>query len=161
LVTARMTEPATAERLGISGDVCRRHLAALREYRERVNSRTMVTEHPLVWVHPETGERLLYISPAFLRSIVGLTPRESQGLLEILWEHAVRPEFTVRFRWEEGSVAYWDNRSTAHLPPSDVYDTDFDRQLWRVTMMGEIPVGIDGKPSTSLEGDPIKPVVGS
>ncbi len=121
----------------------------------------MVTEHPLVCVHPETGERLLYISPAFLRSVVGLTPRESQGLLEILWEHAVRPEFTVRFRWDEGSLAFWDNRSTAHLAPRDIYDTDFDRQFWRVTMMGEVPVGVDGEPSTSLEGDPIEPVAGS
>ncbi len=136
-------------------------LEATSEYRERVIKRTMVTEHPLVCVHPETGERLLYISPAFLRSVVGLTPRESQGLLEILWEHALRPEFTVRFRWHEGSVAFWDNRSTAHLPPRDIYDTDFDRQFWRVTMMGEVPVGIDGKPSTSLEGAPIEPVAGS
>ena len=127
-------------------------------YRESVAARTLVTEHPLVRVHPETGERVLYISPGFVRSVCGLTPRESQGLLELLWEHSVLPEFTVRFRWEPGSVAFWDNRSTAHLAPRDIYDTDFDRQFWRVTLMGEVPVGVDGRPSTAIEGEPIEPV---
>jgi len=128
------------------------------EYRELMRKRTMVTEHPLVRVHPESGERVLYISPSFLKTIVGLTPRESQGLLEILWEHAVRPEFTVRFKWEAGSVAFWDNRSTAHLAPRDIFDSDFDRQFYRVTLMGDVPVGVDGKPSTALEGDPIEAI---
>lgn len=125
------------------------------DYRRKVDQRSLVTEHPLIRVHPETGERVLYVSPGFVRSIVDLSPRESQGLLELLWEHAVLPEFTVRFRWEPGSVAFWDNRSTAHLAPRDVYDTDFDRQFWRVTLMGEVPVGVDGRQSTSIEGDPI------
>lgn len=128
------------------------------EYQERVKSRELVSEHPLVRVHPETGERVLYVSPGFLRSIVGLTPRESQGLLEILWEHAVRPEFTVRFRWEPGSVAFWDNRSTAHLAPRDIYDSDFERQFWRVTLMGDVPQGVDGRNSLALDGDPIEPL---
>lgn len=127
-------------------------------YRERVEQRTLVSEHPLVRVHPETGEKVLYISPGFLRSVVGLTPRESQALLELLWEHAVLPEHTVRFRWEPGSIAFWDNRATAHLAPRDIYDTDFDRQFWRVTLNGDVPVGVDGRPSTSLEGAPIEPV---
>lgn len=125
------------------------------EYEALIRRRTLVSEHPLVRVHPETGERALYVSPSFLKSIVGLTPRESQHLLELLWEHAVRTEFTVRFKWEAGSVAFWDNRSTAHLAPTDIFDTDFDRQLYRVTLVGDVPVGVDGTPSTSLEGDPI------
>lgn len=124
-------------------------------YRQKVESRSLVSEHPLVRVHPETGERVLYISPGFLKSIVGLSPRESQGLMELLWEHSVRTDFTVRLRWEPGTVAMWDNRSTAHLAPRDVYATDFDRQFWRVTLMGEIPVGPDGRPSTPIEGEPI------
>ena len=128
------------------------------EYRSRVGANTLVSEHPLVRVHPETGEKVLYSSPGFLKSIVGLTPRESQGLLELLWEHSVLPEHTVRFRWEPGSVAFWDNRSTAHLAPRDIYDTDFDRQFWRVTLCGEVPVGPDGRESTPIEGDPIRPV---
>lgn len=127
------------------------------DYEQQVAEQALITEHPLVRVHPETSEPVLYISPGFLKSIVGLSPRESQGLLELLWEHAVRPEFTVRFRWEAGSVAFWDNRSTAHLAPRDIYDTDFDRQFWRVTLMGEVPVGPDGQSSTALGGQPISP----
>jgi taurine dioxygenase len=125
------------------------------EYDELLRRKTLVSEHPLVRVHPETGERVLYVSPSFLKTIVGLTPRESQHLLELLWEHAVRPEFTVRFKWEPGSMAFWDNRSTAHLAPSDIFDVDFDRQFYRVTLIGDIPVGVDGSPSTAIQGDPI------
>ena len=128
------------------------------EYRDKVGETALVSEHPLVRVHPETGERVLYISPGFLKSIVGLEPRESQLLLELLWEHSIRPEFTVRFRWEPGSLAFWDNRSTAHLAPKDIFDTDFDRQFWRVTLMGEVPVGVDGVASAPLEGGPITAV---
>jgi alpha-ketoglutarate-dependent sulfate ester dioxygenase len=125
------------------------------EYDELLRRKTLVSEHPLVRVHPETGERVLYVSPSFLKTIVGLTPRESQHLLELLWEHAVRSEFTVRFKWEPGSIAFWDNRSTAHLAPSDIFDVDFDRQFYRVTLVGDIPVGVDGSPSTAIQGDPI------
>ncbi len=128
------------------------------EYRELMRKRTLVSEHPIVRVHPETGERTLFISPSFLKSIAGLSPRESQVLLEFLWEHSVRPEFTVRFRWEPGSVAFWDNRSTAHLAPRDIFDSDFDRQFYRVTLVGDVPIGVDGKPSTALEGVPIEAV---
>jgi taurine dioxygenase len=128
------------------------------EYRELMRKRTLVSEHPIVRVHPETGERALYVSPSFLKSIVGVSPRESQVLLEFLWEHCVRSEFTVRFRWEPGSVAFWDNRSTAHLAPRDIFDSDFDRQFYRVTLVGDVPIGVDGKPSTALEGVPIEAV---
>ncbi len=89
------------------------------------------------------------------RGVVGLTPRESQSLLEPLWEHAVRTEYTVRFKWEPGSVAFWDNRATAHLASSDIYETDFDRQFYRVTLVGDVPVGADGRPSTLMSGAPI------
>ena len=125
------------------------------EYDELVHQNTLVSEHPLIRVHPETGERVLYVSPSFLKSIVGLTPRESQQLLELLWEHAVRPEFAVRFKWEPGSIAFWDNRATAHLAPRDIFDVDFDRQFYRVTLVGDVPVGIDGSSSTTIEGEPI------
>jgi taurine dioxygenase len=115
------------------------------------------TEHPLVRVHPESGERALYVSPAFIRTIVGLTARENQQLLELLWEHIVRPEFVVRFRWNAGDIAMWDNRATAHLAPEDIFETDFDRQLYRVTLVGDVPVGVDGKPSTPIVGGLLEP----
>ncbi|GIX49400.1 MAG: taurine dioxygenase [Candidatus Tectimicrobiota bacterium] len=125
------------------------------EYEALVRRHTLISEHPLVRVHPETGERVLFVSPSFLKAIVGLTPRESQCLLEFLWEHAVRPEFTIRFKWEPGSVAFWDNRSTAHLAPRDIFAVDFDRQFYRVTLHGDVPVGVDGTPSRALAGEPI------
>ena len=128
------------------------------EYRELMKKRTLVTEHPIVRVHPETGERALFVSPSFLKSIVGMSARESQVMLEFLWEHIVRSEFTVRFRWSPGCVAFWDNRSTAHLAPRDIFDSDFERQFYRVTLVGDVPVGVDGKPSTALEGVPITAV---
>jgi taurine dioxygenase len=125
------------------------------EFESLVKSASLVSEHPLVRVHPETGERALYVSPTFLKSLVGFTPRESQQLLELLWEHVVRPEFTVRFKWEPGSIAFWDNRATAHLAPADIYDLDFDRQLYRITLVGDVPVGPGGVPSRAIEGDPV------
>jgi taurine dioxygenase len=118
----------------------------------------LISEHPLVRVHPETGEKVLFVSPVFLAEIVGMRPRESQKLLEFLWEHVTRPDFTVRFKWNAGDIAFWDNRATAHLPPTDIFQSDFDRQHYRVTLMGDIPVGPDGLPSRSIEGTPIEAI---
>lgn len=115
----------------------------------------LVSEHPLVRVHPETGARALYVSPGFIKSIVGLTPTESRRMLDMLCGHAVRNELTVRFKWEPGSIAFWDNRSTAHLAPTDIFESNFDRQFYRVTVLGDVPVGVDGVSSRSIEGEPI------
>lgn len=124
----------------------------------RTSRKSFSSEHPLVRVHPESGERALYVSPEFLKSIVGLSARESQVLLEMLWEHLVRPEFVIRFRWRAGDIAMWDNRSTAHLAPEDIFDTDFDRQLYRVTLVGDVPFGVDGTLSRQIVGEPLGPV---
>ena len=125
------------------------------EYDKTLERRQLISEHPLVTVHPETGERVLYVSPTYVRSIVGMKPRESQHILEMLWEHAVRPEFTVRFKWNAGDIAFWDNRATVHLAPTDIFNSEEDRQLYRITLVGEKPVGVDGRASVALEGDPI------
>lgn len=66
-------------------------------------------------------------------------------------EHLMSPEFTARFRWESDSVAFWDNRATAHLVPTDIPD-GFQRTMQRITIAGNTPVGIDGTPSCSLAG---------
>jgi taurine dioxygenase len=124
-------------------------------YNSRIEANPLMTEHPLVVAHPETGEHSLFTSPDFISHIVGLEARESEILLEFLWEHSVRAEFCVRFKWEPGSIAFWDNRSTQHQAIRDVYASDFDREFYRVTLNGEIPLGIDGKPSTHLSGAPI------
>jgi alpha-ketoglutarate-dependent taurine dioxygenase len=80
-----------------------------------------------------------------------------ERMLELLWEHVVRPEWVVRFRWNAGDIAMWDNRATAHLAPEDIFETDFDRQLYRVTLVGDVPVGVDGTPSTPLVGGLLGP----
>lgn len=127
-------------------------------YNEKVNHRPLIAEHPMVIVHPETGERALYTNQEFVKEIVGLTPAESDVLLEYLWEHCVRSEFTVRFRWEEGSIAFWDNRSTQHIAVRDIYDSEFEREFYRVTLNGDVPTGADGKSSVTIDGEPIRPV---
>jgi taurine dioxygenase len=128
------------------------------DYNAMIAANPLAAEHPLVCVHPETGEACLYTSQEFTRNIVGLTTRESDLLLEFLWEHCVRAEFCVRFRWEPGSIAFWDNRATQHQAIRDVYDSDFEREFYRVTLNGAIPVGLDGQPSTWLSGEPITPL---
>jgi alpha-ketoglutarate-dependent sulfate ester dioxygenase len=124
-------------------------------YHKDVEDRYMESVHPLITVHPQSGEKVLYVSPDFLYRIDELKRRESDALLELLWEQAVRTEFTVRHRWTAGDIVIWDNRSTAHLAPSDIFDTDFDRQLYRVTLVGEKLVGSDGRTSRSISGDPV------
>ena len=62
---------------------------------------------------------------------------------------------TVRFKWNPGDIAFWDNRSTAHLAPRDIFQSDFDRQLYRITLIGEPLVGVDGRTSNAIEGLPI------
>ena len=140
---------------GIHKFVPRENPKAGSEYNERIKRRALASDHPLVTVHAETGDRVLFVSPSFLKSVVGLTPRESQKLLELLWEHATRPEYTVRFKWNAGDIAFWDNRSTSHLAPTDIFQSDFDRQLYRITLVGQPLVGVDGQPSKAIEGLPI------
>lgn len=126
------------------------------EFLRQVKKRPLVSRHPLVRVHPESGERALFVSPLFLQRIDGLAPRESEQLLALLFEHIVRPEYTVRFRWQRHSIAFWDNRATAHVAPRDIYQLDYDRQLYRVTLRGDIPVGVDGRPSIAIEGEQLQ-----
>ena len=109
--------------------------------------------HPVVRVHPVSGERALFVNPGFTRYIVGLTDRENSRILDLLFDQIARPEFTVRFRWETDSLAFWDNRSTAHLGPVDLASSDFDRRVERVTLVGDLPVGPDGFTSVPLRGE--------
>ena len=110
--------------------------------------------HPVVRIHPETGEPVIYVNPSFTKNIVELGPRENRHLLDLLYEHIVSPQYTVRFRWQPGSIAFWDNRSALHLAPNDFEHIPGERVLHRITLEGDIPVGPDGKPSTLLAGEP-------
>jgi alkyl sulfatase len=111
------------------------------------------TEHPVVRVHPETGERTL-VAGNFVRSFVGLDNYESQVLLELLQRRITLPENTIRWNWATGDVAIWDNRATQHRAIDD-YD-DQQRVLHRVTVMGDVPVGVHGQRSRVISGAPLQ-----
>lgn len=114
----------------------------------------LVAEHPMVRVHPETGARSLFVNPASTNRICGFSPAQSRELLALFFEQITRPEFTVRWRWSPGDVAFWDNRATAHLSPGDAGPAGERRTLYRVTLLGDVPVGPDGTPSTRIAGEP-------
>ncbi|MGE3690730.1 MAG: TauD/TfdA dioxygenase family protein [Novosphingobium sp.] len=102
------------------------------------------TEHPVVRVHPETGERTLVLGN-FLKRFAGFNGRQSQQIYALLQEYVMRPENCVRWRWSPGDVAMWDNRATQHRSVADFGDQP--RHLRRATIHGDVPVGVDGRES--------------
>lgn len=100
--------------------------------------KTLIAEHPIVRTHPETGRKALYLNVGHTTQFKGWTVKESQPLLDFLFQHQVRPEFTCRFRWQVGSLALWDNRSAMHNPINDYHG--YRRILHRITLAGERPV---------------------
>jgi len=94
-----------------------------------------IAEHPVVRVHPETGRKSLYVSHAHTTNFKGWSEAESRPLLEYLFAHQVRPEFTCRFRWEADSIALWDNRCALHNPINDYQG--HKRVLHRITFAGQ------------------------
>jgi taurine dioxygenase len=120
----------------------------------RVSANLLVSNHPVVRVHPETGEKALFVNPGFTDHILGVSAVESRRILDLLFEQIARPDYTVRFHWEPGSVAFWDNRATAHLGPTDLGHLTVERVLHRVTLIGDRPVGPTGFTSEIVEGKP-------
>jgi taurine dioxygenase len=115
-----------------------------REYRKQFTSTLYETEHPVVRVHPETGERTLVLGH-FVQRFIGLSQRDSDRLIELFHDHVTRLENTVRWRWTQGDVAIWDNRATQHYAVADYGDAH--RVVRRATVHGDVPVGIDGRRS--------------
>ncbi|MDT3713529.1 TauD/TfdA family dioxygenase [Pseudomonas soli] len=116
--------------------------AKLERYRKVFTSTVYETEHPVVRVHPVSGERVLQLGH-FVKRIKGYSLADSQHLLAVLQGHVTRLENTVRWRWQAGDVAIWDNRATQHYAVDD-YGTQ-PRIVRRVTLAGEVPVGVDGQ----------------
>ena len=93
--------------------------------------------HPAVRTHPETGNKALFVNKAHTTHFKDWTESESKSLLEFLFQHQVRTEFTCRFRWEKNSLAFWDNRCVQHNPVNDYQG--FRRIMHRVTIAGDKP----------------------
>jgi alpha-ketoglutarate-dependent taurine dioxygenase len=120
------------------------------DYREQFRHLEFETEHPVVRIHPETGEPTLLLGH-FVRSFTGLSTADFNDLFAVLQRHITRLENTVRWTWRDGDMAIWDNRATQHYAVAD-YDS-LPRLLHRITIAGEIPVGISGDTSVVRKGD--------
>ncbi len=116
--------------------------AGVRRHREVFTSRLIQAEHPLVRIHPETGERTL-VAGHFLKRFLGFNTQDSQNLLTLFQNHITRLENTVRWQWTQGDIAIWDNRATQHYAINDYGDAH--RLMRRVTVAGEPTVGVDGQ----------------
>ncbi len=118
------------------------------EFQRNVFTSTVYeTEHPVVHVHPVTGQRNLLLGN-FVRNFVGLNQKDSARLIEVFQDHVTKPENTVRWSWQVGDVAFWDNRATQHRAVGDFGVQR--RTLRRVTVHGAVPVGIDGRTSRTV-----------
>ena len=122
----------------------------VREYRDEFVSDYYETEHPVVRVHPETGRRVLLLGQ-FVKQFVGFNTAESATLFSLLQARITKLENTIRWSWQPGDLAIWDNRATQHYAVSD-YDDQY-RRLNRVTLAGDIPVDVHGERSRTVAGD--------
>ena len=105
------------------------------EWREKLHPAV----HPVVRTHPETGRKGLFVNAHFTQTVLGFSKMESDALLQLLYHHCEKPEYTCRFRWRAGSVAFWDNRATLHYALDDYGQAP--RFAHRVTLRGDKPYG--------------------
>jgi taurine dioxygenase len=133
----RMLDPLTAINSSARADVTRTREDRLKSDGRSGARKEYVAEHPVVRTHPETGRKALYVNIAHTARFGRMTEEESAPLLEYLYRHQTRPEFTCRFSWRVGSLALWDNRCTQHNPVNDYHG--YRRLMHRITLGGDRP----------------------
>jgi taurine dioxygenase len=133
----RLLDGLVAVNSSAKADVTKTREDRLRDAARSDAKREYVAEHPVVRTHPETGRKALYVNGGHTVRFKDMTEEESGPLLQYLFAHQQRPEFTCRFRWEVGSIAFWDNRCAQHNPINDYHG--FRRVMHRVTLAGDRP----------------------
>jgi alpha-ketoglutarate-dependent taurine dioxygenase len=133
----RLLDGLVAVNSSAAADVSRTREDRLKDSARPDARKEYTAAHPVVRVHPETGRRALYVNVAHTVRFEGMTEEESAPLLQYLYRHQVRPEFTCRFRWRPGSVAFWDNRCTQHNAINDYHG--HRRVMHRITLGGDKP----------------------
>ena len=133
----RLLEGLVAVNSSAAADVSRTREDRIKDSARADARKQYVANHPVVRVHPETGRRALYVNVAHTVGFEGMTPEESAPLLQYLFRHQVRPDFTCRFRWRPGSIALWDNRCAQHNAINDYQG--HRRLMHRITLAGDKP----------------------
>jgi taurine dioxygenase len=128
--THDISQSFPAERFGMSREAA--------EKLETAKRNNPPVKHPVIRTHPVSKRRGLFVQEGFTTHINELTPGESRALLNFLFQHSIRPEFTVRWKWREGDVAFWDNRNTLHYATDDYRPAR--RVMNRATIIGDRPV---------------------
>ena len=133
----RMLESLKAVNTSAKADVTRTREDRVKDAPTTQAKKELSAEHPVVRTHAETGRKSLYVNYGHTACFAGMTEEESRPLLEFLFAHQAKPEFTCRFSWRVGDIAFWDNRCVLHNPVNDYHG--YKRLMHRVTLKGDRP----------------------
>jgi taurine dioxygenase len=133
----RLLDGLAAVNSSAKADVTKTREDRIREGAKADAKHEYVAAHPVVRTHPESGRKALYVNAGHTVRFQDMTEAESAPLLQYLFAHQQRPEFTCRFRWDVGSIAFWDNRCAQHNPVNDYHGDR--RVMHRVTLAGDKP----------------------
>ena len=134
----RLLDGLVALNASAKADVTRTREDRMKDSNNPQARKDYVAEHPAVRTHPETGRKALYVNVAHTVRFKDMSEAESAPILDYLFRHQIRPEFTCRFHWEPGSIAFWDNRCAQHNPVNDYHG--YRRLMHRITLKGDKPI---------------------